>query len=575
MDRPYVMVAAIDLGTTYSGYTFSTTYDQNTIYSFNKWGTSVNIPFSQKTPTCLLTDQNLQFVAMGYEAQRQYKEMDDEILNFRYFEGFKMSLHLDKNINQDIVIQDSTGLSCPALDIFAMMLRELRNHLIEQVKCCMDSVPTNCQIRWVVTVPAIWTDAAKQFMRMAAVKAGLVDIPKADNLLIALEPEVASMYCAKLPLKEFASSPTTREFKEGLKYVVIDAGGGTLDVTVHELLTGGRLTELHCANGGAMGAHKVNVRFIEVLRRVFKHHDFIDKCRSESPGVFLDLQCSFETIKRCVDPEKKNSALIPINMELSDLHRELYGESIVKSITPDYQKQGVRVRSGMLTLPYSVLLDIFSPVVDDVVTYVCNLLTKPELDGVETVLLVGGFSDCVLLQKSLQQALRSDLAILVPNDAWSAVLKGAVMFGHDPTWIHGRKSQRTYGIAGMVTFNPLYHRLSQRITLNERELVRNAFVMLIQKGEPLRSITKRCKPAAYDTKFMDFKIYATPKKIPTFVDDAEAAMVAMVTVELEGCGIDREVEVEVKFDGPETGIAARDISGKGQVVKADINFFGQ
>mmetsp|Transcript_47375 Transcript_47375/g.34671 ORF Transcript_47375/g.34671 Transcript_47375/m.34671 type:complete len:99 (+) Transcript_47375:304-600(+) len=49
------------------------------------------------------------------------------------------------------------------------------------------------KIRWVLTVPALWSEEHKQFMRKAAVNAGIVDSINSANLLLCLEPEGASI----------------------------------------------------------------------------------------------------------------------------------------------------------------------------------------------------------------------------------------------------------------------------------------------------------------------------------------------------------------------------------------------
>ncbi|KAJ7353756.1 hypothetical protein OS493_032626 [Desmophyllum pertusum] len=38
--------------------------------------------------------------------------------------------------------------------------------------------------------------------------------------------------------------------RPGSKYLVIDIGGGTLDVTAHEILTNGNIKEIHQVTGG-------------------------------------------------------------------------------------------------------------------------------------------------------------------------------------------------------------------------------------------------------------------------------------------------------------------------------------
>ena len=49
----------------------------------------------------------------------------------------------------------------------------------------------------VITVPAIWSDSARYFMRNAAEKAGI----PADLINICLEPEAAAIYCRTVPCK--------------------------------------------------------------------------------------------------------------------------------------------------------------------------------------------------------------------------------------------------------------------------------------------------------------------------------------------------------------------------------------
>ena len=51
------------------------------------------------------------------------------------------------------------------------------------------------KIRWVLTVPALWSEEHKQFMRKAAVEAGIVEHLSSPNLLLCLEPEGASIQC--------------------------------------------------------------------------------------------------------------------------------------------------------------------------------------------------------------------------------------------------------------------------------------------------------------------------------------------------------------------------------------------
>jgi hypothetical protein len=51
--------------------------------------------------------------------------------------------------------------------------------------------------------------------------------------------------------------------------------------------------------------------------------------------------------------------------------------------------------------------------------------------------MVGGFSECSLIQEAVQEAF-PDKRIIIPEDAGMSVLKGAVLFGHRPDFIRSR-----------------------------------------------------------------------------------------------------------------------------------------
>jgi len=51
------------------------------------------------------------------------------------------------------------------------------------------------KVRWVLTVPALWSEEHKFFMRSAAQEAGIIEDQNSSNLLLSLEPEGASIQC--------------------------------------------------------------------------------------------------------------------------------------------------------------------------------------------------------------------------------------------------------------------------------------------------------------------------------------------------------------------------------------------
>ena len=98
----YLFVAAIDFGTTYSGYAFSSRddfkKDQLKIVINQAWNAGSQRHISLKTPTCLILDDKEELVSFGYEAENKYSDivMDHKQNEYFFFQRFKMQLYKNK-----------------------------------------------------------------------------------------------------------------------------------------------------------------------------------------------------------------------------------------------------------------------------------------------------------------------------------------------------------------------------------------------------------------------------------------------------------------------------------------------
>lgn len=101
MNSPPVIVAAIDFGTTFSGYAFSMRHDyerEPLQISANNWVAGGRSLISPKTPSTVLLDPNRKFHSFGYDAENKYSELTEEDAHhgWLYFRRFKMLLHDNK-----------------------------------------------------------------------------------------------------------------------------------------------------------------------------------------------------------------------------------------------------------------------------------------------------------------------------------------------------------------------------------------------------------------------------------------------------------------------------------------------
>lgn len=101
--QSYLLVAAFDFGTTYSGYALSFRDDPTRIQVNQKWISGSQSLISLKTPTCVLLNPRGEFDAFGFEAENKYVSLacDDLHNGWRLFRNFKMVLHNNK-VSNDI-----------------------------------------------------------------------------------------------------------------------------------------------------------------------------------------------------------------------------------------------------------------------------------------------------------------------------------------------------------------------------------------------------------------------------------------------------------------------------------------
>ena len=75
---------------------------------------------------------------------------------------------LFQTINRDLLLKDEMGKSLSAMTVFSLSIGYLADNMIKFGGDTISGDLSKADFDWVLTVPAIWSDAAKQFMREAA-----------------------------------------------------------------------------------------------------------------------------------------------------------------------------------------------------------------------------------------------------------------------------------------------------------------------------------------------------------------------------------------------------------------------
>ncbi|KAL3878539.1 hypothetical protein ACJMK2_030879 [Sinanodonta woodiana] len=575
--KPCLLSAAIDFGTTYSGYGFSfrNEYEKDSCkISTNVWNAGSRGLVSLKAPTCALFDPQKRFHSFGYEAEEKYADLaaDNEADGWYFFRRFKMTLYDKMSLKRNFELEAGDGRPLSAMLVFSSCLKYLVDHLF---KTCQDRISgiKRTDLRWVLTVPAIWNDAAKQFMREAAEKA---DIP-GDQLLIALEPEAASIFCQHLPLELVSGTEGGfKPFQLGSKYLVLDAGGGTIDITVHQVMDDRALRELHRASGGDWGGTKVDNAFTDLLTDIVGN-DVMREVDKKDKSDLMDLFREFEVKKRTFKTDMKGKINMKVPIALAEICKEKRGKEI-KDIIASKAKYKNRISwiGDKLRIEHDVATDLFQESCSAIVEHLKSLFSHADVQDVTTILMVGGYSESPILQDFVKTNFKQK-RIIIPADPGLVVLKGAVVFGHNPDSITERICRYTYGMDVLVPFIHDKHPLENLyITDQGEEQCSDVFFKFAEIGDPVRTGQPQYEgthhPANLNQDSGTFPIYASTENDPEYVTDKSCIHLGTLSIDLkETVGNDRPVFVRICMSGTEIEVKAKEVN-TGNAVSATFDF---
>lgn len=553
-----LLVAAIDFGTTFSGYAYSFVHDYKSDplkIQTNHWIGGGHI--SLKAPTTVLFTPQQAFYSFGYEAEDKYAELAEEgtHTNWYLFQRFKMLLHENQALSRTTPILDEHKKPMTAIKIFSSGIAYLKKGLMEQLQKKVTDVRED-DVHWVLTVPAIWNESAKQLMRESAVEAGI----KSNSLTLALEPEAASVLCKRLPIERLHLG-TARDFdafESGKSYILLDMGGGTVDITVHTIQCDGSLAEIAKASGGAWGGTQVDNAFIEFLDEI-TGNEFMKSYRSNNTGDFFDLMREFEVKKRTVSNNTTGKITFRIPVSFPSDFESKTGKNLMEYMSTTQHAGRVHIKRDKIQLDADIFKGFFTRSISETIAHVQEILQVKIMADINTILMVGGYAESEIVQEKIKDAFPTK-QIIVPVEAGLAVLKGAVMFGHDPQVVKSRVSKYTYGVATNTRFIKGIHPEKCKFLFGGIYMCCILFDPFVRAGDlvPIDSVVT----SVYTSDINDVKegvgIYMSTNKTPTYVTDADCFKLGNIYLDEP----DHRVEVEMQFGGTEFSVQITDLDTK-------------
>jgi hypothetical protein len=353
--------------------------------------------------------------------------------------------------------QPARSLTKQPVDIIADFLSHVKDHFVNTLdEEYRREVWSTLPITLVVTVPAVWSDAAKDGTLQAVRQAGFntVCFPSLDCTLLATEPEAAAIYT----ITTLRGTTQDQQLAIDDGFIICDMGGGTVDLISYRVaeLQPTVVEEATIGTGHQCGGSFIDRAFLVWLeRRIGAAHFFkIAECCSKdiprtslTPKLGRMVQDFTLDVKTGFSGNETNFLRLPPPL----------------SVIEEDADRGIS--DGEILISPEDIIEMFEFPVRQTCDLIDGQIREARKSGkinLKYVFLVGGFSESPYVYNRIKEFVEAKgLKTIRPAYAWSAVVRGAAakaMEGDDRPPIRNRKCRRHYGTSCTRPFIPGIHR---------------------------------------------------------------------------------------------------------------------
>ena len=411
-----------------------------------------------------------------------------------------------------------------------------------------------------------------QFSQVSGPPLPLPEEVNPDKLSLALEPESAAFYSQEMVVKKIESDKYRAAISRPTDYMVIDIGGGTVDITAHIEVGGGIVVE-NIPTGNAWGGTQVNEAFSQLLQKLVQdpgYEKFLASGNNRSKQKALVNSLLYEEFEgqKVLFGQRKTEE---IAVNLFKIAR-FYDKELQNIVT-----SGVEYEDDALYIDKEVVeSQLFGPALDGIIKCTLEAIEENEYK-VNTFYLVGGFGGCKYVHQKVTAAIQEtysskgqNFTVLVPPTPLLAVAQGAVMWRKDPEKIKARRVDATYGIAVSLLFNPDEHDEHYKFFHEEerKDRCNDVFSVFLLKGELAKAeelVTIDLAPLRNADTQMSINIYSTTKLGVQYVVDkrgnSTVTKIGQLVIDIPNPDnlptIKRIVDVTMDFSGTEIQAKAK------------------
>ncbi|CAG8525084.1 8431_t:CDS:2 [Ambispora leptoticha] len=493
------------------------------------------------TPTVLQYDENwnvLQWGQLALVEEPVRRSRANQRAESHPIELFKLHLSSLKSYEK------------PWLPASLNHVKAITDYLTEMQKLIKEKVQTRWpglefpqQIKLILTVPAEWHENTRNVLRQAAYKAGLLDNINSRNLDFTTEPEAAAIHCMSV-LKEHNLEP-------GANFMVVDCGGGTVDITIRQLLENNKLSEITERSSDLCGSTFIDREFTRFLVRKLGY-SAIEKLKKNNYKQMQYLIQKFFCSRVKCPFEGESTSFYTIELDVP------YYCPAVQEYVDEERKKQMEKDDWLIPITFDDVKGMFDPVVERIIDLIERQLDESKREC-NALFLVGGFSESPYLIKKIRQLFSEKISVIaVPPCPIAAVVRGAVSYGLNMDTVQSRRLIYTYGIEILDVFKPGFDK-KKRATKDGRVY---RFSPLIKRGTLVdvnAKVSREFFPVYNNQTAATFKVFATRNDRARYCDEGSVRLLGILKIDLPDVhlGTNRPIEFELTFGTMEIEASAR------------------
>ncbi|XP_011409410.1 PREDICTED: heat shock 70 kDa protein 12A-like, partial [Amphimedon queenslandica] len=345
-----------------------------------------------------------------------------------------MLLKREKNVDRQTLIESFSGEKFYLIEVIAFILQYLKDLLIDHH--CRGVTPLKTtDFDWVITAGLL--TESKRISEFTPISSSPLPVPdevNPDMLSLALEPEAAALYSQEAVAEQIKGQPLAAAISHPTEYMVIDAGGGTIDITAHVEVDGGIVVQ-NVPSGNAWGGTQVNEEFSKLLQEIINDPGFKKFIAS---GDYTKNQATlnkivyneFEKQKVLFGQGKTQEIAVELQINFVKFYEKALYEGVKKMSGIEYEDDTLYIGKSVTESK------LFGSAIQGIID--CTLLAIEKIDNnTNTFYLVGAFGGCKYIHEKVSPAIEryyqskghtDTCSVIVPPTPHLAVATGAAMW---------------------------------------------------------------------------------------------------------------------------------------------------